>query len=392
MMELPHNMMLYLVLLAAVAAGFLLGRRERPRRKDSNAVIQDYYEGLNFLLSDRPELGVDQFIRGAEVSDQTIDVHLAMASVVRRRGEVDKAIRIHQNLLASPVLNNPNKQLIELELARDYHVAGLLDRAENLLLQIVGRRALQESAALELLLDLYEQERAWQQAIDISARLLKSDEKLKLRVSHFYCELAETVLGRQDAQPADLKQAAQQARSAVELAPGQVRGHWLAAQIAFLQRRDKQVLKHISRAVQLQGDLVAVFLPLYQQASERLSDDASFEQFLQGGLQRHPQPAVLRAWIAFLQSRGRPVDHNEVLQQISRAPQLAHLPLLLSLLEQPEVDRAEVMAQVSRVVVAESQFQCGNCGFASQHLMWHCPTCRQWGTFAVPAKSQSAPG
>jgi len=162
MTDLPHNLLLYGLLLVAVAAGFLLGRRERNgAEKPRNAVIQDYYQGLNFLLSERPELGVDQFIQSAEVSDQTIDVHLAMASVVRRRGEVDKAIRIHQNLLASPVLNKSNKQLIELELARDYQVAGLLDRAESLLQQIADKRGLQEQSALELLLDLYEQQRDW---------------------------------------------------------------------------------------------------------------------------------------------------------------------------------------------------------------------------------------
>ena len=88
-MDLPHNILLYVLLLVAVGAGFLMGRKDRPAKRPQTAVIKDYYQGLNFLLGDRPELGVDRFIEAMEVSDATIDVHLAMAGVVRRRGELD---------------------------------------------------------------------------------------------------------------------------------------------------------------------------------------------------------------------------------------------------------------------------------------------------------------
>ncbi len=384
-LDLPHNLFLYLLLLVAVALGFLLGRRER--RKPREVVIRDYYQGLNFLLSDRPELGVDQFIQDAEVSDQTVDVHLAMASVVRRRGEVDKAIRIHQNLLASPVLNAANKQLIELELARDYQMAGLLDRAEGLLQQIVSKGGQQKTAASELLLDLYEQERDWQKAIDVGQRLIRHNEDLKSRIAHFYCELADALLADGDRKPATLKQASQYVRRAIDLAPVEARGHWLLAQIAFHQKRDKQVLRHIHRASQIQKDLVSVFLPLYQRACERLSDEAAFEQFLQQCLARSPDPQVLRAWIRHCHAMGRPVDKDAVLGQISRAPQPAHLPELLTLMDEETHLRDGVLEQINRVVYEEPRFQCKNCGFSGHLLLWHCPTCKTWGSFGQPTTS-----
>ena len=119
-MDLPHNLLLYVFLTLALGIGFLLGRREQKPAKNQATVIRDYYQGLNFLLGERPELGVDRFIQAMQVSDDTVDVHLALASVVRRRGEVDKAIRLHQNLLASPVLSSANKNLVEYELARRF--------------------------------------------------------------------------------------------------------------------------------------------------------------------------------------------------------------------------------------------------------------------------------
>ena len=88
-MDLPHNIALYVLLVVGIGAGYLLGRKDRKRPRPQQAVIKDYYQGLNFLLGDKPELGVDRFIDAMEVSDATIDVHLAMAGVVRRRGEMD---------------------------------------------------------------------------------------------------------------------------------------------------------------------------------------------------------------------------------------------------------------------------------------------------------------
>ncbi len=386
-MDLPHNILLYLLLLVAVGAGFLLGRRERNKGRAQDAVIKDYYQGLNFLLGDRPELGVDRFIEAMEVSDQTVDVHLAMAGVVRRRGEVDKAIRIHQNLLASPVLNNGNKQLVEMELARDYHTAGLWDRAEKLLTQIVSRKGAQFSAAVELLLDLYEQEREWQQAIDVSRKLVSTDTQVRVRVSHFHCELAEEALDR-----GDVKAAHQHAASAVEYAPTQARGHWLAARIEAFQKRYKRVLRHVQKAVELNPELVAEYLPVYRSACENLGDDDAYEGFLRRSLALYPDPRVLNELIDFRRRNGSEIAASELLEEISRAPSFGHLPVLMELgARQP--DAGEVKAQILNIVNQETAYHCTNCGFHSNHVLWHCPTCKSWGSFGAAGRLRAtSPG
>jgi lipopolysaccharide biosynthesis regulator YciM len=378
--DLPHNILLYLLLLVAVGTGFLLGRRERKAQRPQQAVIKDYYQGLNFLLGDRPELGVDRFIDGMEVSDQTIDVHLAMAGVVRRRGEVDKAIRIHQNLLASPVLNQINKQLVEMELARDYHTAGLFDRSENLLQQIAQRKGSQELPALELLLDLFEQEREWQQGIDISTKLLKTKPELRTRVAHFYCELAELSL-----EAGDVRKALALAGKAESLAPAEARSHWLLAKVEYARKHYKPVLRHIQKAVELAPELVGHYVEVYRAACESMGRDDEFERFVRHSLRLYPDPLLLQDLINFRRKNGREMGADELIEEIARAPSFGHLPLLMELGQRnPEAE--DIRLTVAQIVNSQAGYQCGNCGFTSAQVLWHCPGCRAWGSFGAAGR------
>ncbi len=382
-MDLPHNILLYVLLLVAVGAGFLLGRKERQRHRPQEAVIKDYYQGLNFLLGDKPELGVDRFIEAMEVSDSTIDVHLAMAGVVRRRGELDKAIRIHQNLLASPILSNANKQLVEMELARDYHAGGLWDRAEKLLEQIVKRKGAQELPALELLLDLYEQEREWQRAIDVSAKLVRSSAQMRVRVCHFYCELAELAL-----QEKDTRRAHSLARKAISVAPNEARSHWLLAQLELSQRNHRKVLRHVQKATELAPELVGAYLEVYRTACEAMQNDEEYERFLRNSLQLYPDAALLRELIDFRRKNGSDVAVEELVEEIARAPSFAHLPLLMEL-GQRQPEAMDVRAQVTKIVKSQAKYQCANCGFTSPKVLWHCPGCRAWGSFGAAGRFKS---
>ncbi len=383
-MDLPHNIVLYVLLVIAVGAGYLLGKKERQTPRPQQAVIKDYYQGLNFLLGERPELGVDRFIDATEVSDQTIDVHLAMAGVVRRRGEFDKAIRIHQNLLASPVLSNANKQLVELELARDYHTCGLLDRAEKLLLQILARKSTQEVPARELLLDLYEQEREWAQALEVGQKLIKSHPQVRVRLGHFYCELAQAALADKDT-----KRAVQLARKAIEQAPNQARGHWLLAQIELVNKRHKQVIRHVQKAVEYAPELAGEFFPACRSACESLQNDQEYERFLQNALRLYPDPKLLAELIEFRRVNGNELEVEEVLQHIERAPGYGHLPLLLDM-AQRSGDMQTVQQQVGEIVKLQTAYQCTNCGFTSPNVQWQCPGCRTWGSFGAAGRVKAA--
>lgn len=386
-MDWPHSFLLYVVLLVAVALGYVLGRRERRKKRPQDAVIKDYYQGLNILLGDRPELGVDRFIQAMEVSDDSIDVHLALAGVVRRRGEVDKAIRIHQNLLANPSLSPVNKQLIEFELARDYHAAGLLDRSESLLTQIVDRKTLQSKQAAELLLDIYEQEKDWARAIEIGARFASSDSELRARLLHFHCEAGKICL-----EQGEIKRAIEHSRAALSLDGTNPRGHWFAAEIDYARKRYKNVLRHLRRVVELDPGLAAEVLDLYATAAQNQGQESAFLEFLDQSARRTSSAPMLEAVMEHRRRHGLPLDDEEIFRLIAREPRFEHLAILLELLNrnvgEPETQIKKILAEI---VINTQVYQCGNCGFPAQSHMWHCPTCKRWGSF-VRQSSQARRG
>lgn len=377
-MDIGNSLLLYLLLLVALAIGFLLGRREKAPTKPQKAVIRDYYQGLNFLLGERPELGVDRFIQAMEVNDESIDVHLALAGVLRRRGEVDKAIRLHQNLLASPQLNNRNKQLVELELARDYHTAGLLDRAEGLLSEIVARRGTEYDQALSLLMDLYEQEREWQKVIDVSRGLKGADQELRSRLSHIHCELGERAL-RQGQRRAALESV----KAAINADASNPRAYWLGAEIDMLSNKHRAAIKRLNKVVELDNGLGGEVMDLYANAARAAGAEEEYAEFLRRSLEHDPDPRLLTALIDYRRKRGLDAGLHDVVTYIEQAPGGQHFSLLLELLD--ETDSAaqhRVRKLLSRVALTTQSHQCANCGFSSVAHIWHCPTCKQWGTFA----------
>ena len=158
----------------------------------------DYLKGLNFLLNEQTDQALEHFLRMVRVDDKTIETHFALGSLFRRRGEVDRAIRIHQNIIARPDLASEQRDQALHALAKDYLAAGLLDRAENLFSRLAQGSRYQVQA-LDALCGIYEQERDWEKAIDAGQRLeVLGGHSLALQIAHYYCELAEAAIAKGD--------------------------------------------------------------------------------------------------------------------------------------------------------------------------------------------------
>ncbi|MCV6611603.1 MAG: hypothetical protein OIF55_12590 [Amphritea sp.] len=159
--------LLIIPLFLAVAIGWLLGRRQRVNRYPQQSLQQEYFTGLDYLLSEKTDEAIESFIRALEINSDTIPAHIALAKLFRKKGDVERAIQIHQNLLARPDLSRDDFLRIQMALAKDYYAVGLFDRAENLLLEIDAQRPAQATRqkVLTLLTKLYEKEQEWERAL-----------------------------------------------------------------------------------------------------------------------------------------------------------------------------------------------------------------------------------
>lgn len=176
--------LLFLLLPIAAAYGWYMGNRSASnnRQEQSNHMSRQYVAGLNMLLSDESDKAVDIFIELLQVDSETIDTHLALGNLFRSRGEVERAIKIHQNLIARPNLTIEQRNLSLQQLAKDYMVAGLFDRAEKIFGQLLDEPDYRKSA-LQQLLDIYQRTREWEKAIDMATQLVKMGRQSSSMIS-----------------------------------------------------------------------------------------------------------------------------------------------------------------------------------------------------------------
>jgi lipopolysaccharide biosynthesis regulator YciM len=378
----PENIALYVLLVAALGIGYLLGRREKRRKpRDLGMVAEDYFKGLNHLLNERHDLAIDTFVESMAVDNDTVDTHLALGSLVRRRGEVDKAIRIHQNLLARPVLSSDHRTQTELELARDYLVAGLLGRAENLLLELAGRNGSEKQVARELLLEIYQREKEWEKAVAVGRELARADRSIRTRLAHFQCELALKALDN-----GDLREAKAALAKAANFDGQCARIFLVGAEAAFADKRYREVQRQLGRARDLDPELARETVELFRAASEELDDRAGFVGYLEKCLEHAPVLEVVELLAEDIENRRGAEAANEfVVEQLLRNPSLAGFVSLLNRLDTQEAALpADQLALVRRfsqsLLQRQPSYRCRNCGFSGSTLMWQCPSCRTWGT------------
>ncbi len=182
---------LFFLLPIAALSGWLTARNYYKKKlKPNNKVGPAYFEGLNYLLNEQPDKAIDVFIRLLEVNSDTVETHLALANLFRRRGETDRALRIHQNLIARPTLTLNQRTQALTELGLDYMHAGVLDRAESIFLELQQQSTPPKEADRQLL-RIYQQQKNWPQAIQVAKQLnTPSQSDIDTLIAQFYCELA----------------------------------------------------------------------------------------------------------------------------------------------------------------------------------------------------------
>lgn len=374
--------LLWLLLPVAAISGWYIGRRESARRRDAGRadLPSQYFRGLNYLLSEEPDKAIEVFTRLVEVDSDTVETHLALGNLFRRRGEVDRAIRIHQNLIARPSLNRDQRAYALLELGEDYLRAGLLDRAESLFEQVIQLERYVDQA-LRQLLQVYQQEREWGKATATAHKLrTRGEAGMDALVAQYGCELAEQALVQGDS-----ARARQLVKRALQDDPACVRASLALAQLEQAEGNHKAALKALQKVEQQDAEFLPEILAPMRQSYRALGQQRPFVAYLRERLEQPDVGAAATLALADLveEERGQQAAVGFIAEQLRRHPSIRGLDRLLAL-ELKGADGArrrdvEILKElIGGLLRQRPAYECRHCGFTARSLHWQCPSCRRW--------------
>ena len=355
--------------------------RQKTVLLPSTTISSEYFKGLNFILNERPDRAIDIFLKLLEVDNQTVETHLALGSLFRQRGEVERAIRIHQNLIARPTLSNEQRALASLELGMDYMCSGLLGHAEVLFKEMSSGKGKYVNESNEQLLIIYQQGKDWDQAIEVAKRFrsIKRD-KINPMIAQFYCEKA--ILAREQN---DYKQALSYLKRALKFNKNCVRASILEAEILLQDNLIKAAMKAYQR-VEKQNDVYfpEVILPLMD-CYKKLDKLDQFGDYLARFLKKSDYPVYLRMVLADIiaYQENEQVAIEFITNELNQTPSIVGVSKLIEhTLQRPESDIRHHLVLIQNAVNKLSQtktmHRCVKCGFDAKLLYWQCPGCKQW--------------
>ena len=367
--------------LLLAATGWALGRfGERDEENPPPPLNVDYLKGLNFLLNEQTDQALEHFLEMVRVDDKTIETHFALGSLFRRRGEIDRAIRIHQNIIARPDLAAEQRDQALFSLAKDYLHAGLLDRAEKLFVRL-SQGSRYQVQALESLCRIYEQEKEWQKAIDAAQQLeTLGGRSLALQIAHYYCELAE-----EGAANNDYAAARRYVKKAQAGRPRTMRGALTRAHIARETNDHKTAIRLYHRIIDEHTYLIAEALPEIVATYEKDGSMSGLDKALRSMLDKNPDMRSLVAYTAIVNNlTDIPIIDECVENYLLDEPTLSEFVDLHIFSQGNGATQSEALSKVrsalSKLATATPRYQCRECGFSSQRLLWQCPSCRNWET------------
>ena len=381
-MSFDANDLLWLLLPLAAASGWYVARLEQRRRVQSSLDLPSaYFKGLNFLLNEQPDKAIEVFIRVLEVNSDTVETHLALGNLFRRRGEVERAIRIHQNLIARPTLDKEQRSQALLELGQDYFKAGLFDRAENLFLELAEIRAHSE-LALRMLLNIYQQEKEWEKSISVVRKLARaSGRNLDNMVAHFFCELAEMDVARNNRSSA--RDRLKQALAADDKC---VRASILLGDIDVLEGNHPRAIEQWQQIEKQDIHYLGEVAERIAEAFRQLGDEQGLYDYFNVALRRHGGVSLALTFADVISSReGVEAAEKFIIEWLRRTPNVhgLHKLLELNLIKAKDSARKDLLMLKGIIEELRTQhlgYACGECGFKGKALHWMCPGCNHWNT------------
>jgi lipopolysaccharide biosynthesis regulator YciM len=358
--------------------GWLAARIDiRHLVSESRALPRSYFKGLNFLLNEQPDKAIEAFIEVVKVDPETVELHFALGSLFRRRGEYDRAIRMHQNLLERADLGPEQKLQAQIELGQDYLKAGILDRAEEVFSRL--EKTNQGMVARRHLLEIYEQEKDWPRAIEMTKQVETDPRAL----AQYLCELAasEAAQSRPDAARRHLSQALDENRKCVRA----------SLQLGDLEKAEGAPDKAIEHWMRIESQNPAYLALVAQRLVETYRDAGRAEEgltLLANYLERYPSLDLLdTVFQQTLEVKGPEQAYAMVRDELKRNPTLLGLDRLLEaqIIAAGSPDKRRDLELVRNLVHGHTRrlarYRCESCGFKARQFHWQCPACGGWETY-----------
>lgn len=374
--------LLLLLPVAALSGYFAARRRYSSSNEDRVArVSRSYFRGLSLLLDEQTDAAIQAFLEVEDPDADTFETQLALGSLFRRRGEVDRAIRLHLALFERSGLSAEQRSQALFELGEDYMRAGLLDRAEALYNDLI-QIGVQPERALKAMLSIYEQEKDWQGAIDSAQRLeVATNESFRVRIAHYHCELAERHAALEPAQ------ALSHIQTALATDAKCARARVIDARLALDAGETLRALEAMVKAAEAEGAVAPELLPLWRRAYE----DTELRQAARASLQRLVEldpgvHAFLTQTEIMAEEQGLAQAESVLADALSEKPSMPVLQRLLKL-DAKRQDHSALLSKLSvasdviqRAIDRHPGYRCQRCGFGARTLHWQCPSCKSWSS------------
>lgn len=352
----------------------------RQLLSESRAMPAWYFRGVKHLLNDESDQAIAAFEEVVKANPQAPDLNFALGVLFRRKGELEKAIRMHQGLIEREDVAPDIKLEARFELAVDYHKVGLFDRAEQQYRTLLGTPL--EKRALAALLDVYQQERNWARAIDMARLLRDAGVMQQYEVAQFYCELAQAEINHSN--PANARELLQQALEAHRRC---MRARIMLGDLALKDGDRTRAIEYWESIEEQDVNYIPLVARRLMDAYAGLGRPEAGLQYLQGLLASNPQLDMLEiVFEAVLAVQGRAAANEFLRQQVMAKADWVGIDKLLEVrsAEQDEPLRAELVKvrdKLQQEVRQEALYHCAACGFRARNHYWHCPACQGWETF-----------
>lgn len=374
------NELLLLLLPLSAFTGWWLARTDK--KSDSEQKADDYFKGLGYLLEDETDKAIDIFVRIAHLDDSTVENQITLGNLFRHRGEIDRALHIHSSLCAKDSLAPATQQKLHLALADDYLAAGIMNHAESYFQTVrESTQSDMRDIARRKLMTLYAEQSQWEKAIELGVELdpFKRDSVQK-KIAHYHCEIAKNALASDN-----LKAAEAELKKALQCDKYCVRASIKLGRLAASQGNYVAAIGSLTLIEQQNSAFLPEVLPDLADCYSALNQQHEWKDELQRLSQSYHNPVLMLAFNQLIADTEGGVAARDFLQQrLQEKPNMLAVQAYLKLADAGNDKNADIQLlneSIDRVLSYALKYRCSECGFRGNQLNWHCPGCKNWGTF-----------